>query len=107
MGHFTPETLRKFQEMCAEGLDFGEGPVYDFVHCLMSNGEVYGVSPGEVCKVGKPISDKRAKALKAKKKVKNPAARMAILKKAFLKKTGREMSKEELAKAAWIVNKSK
>jgi hypothetical protein len=29
---------------------------------------------------------------------------MAKLKKAFLKKTGREMSKEELAKAAWIVN---
>jgi hypothetical protein len=32
---------------------------------------------------------------------------MAKLKKAFLKKTGREMNKEELAKASWLVNNKK
>jgi hypothetical protein len=32
---------------------------------------------------------------------------MAKLKKAFLKKMGRDMTKEELAKAAWMVNKGK
>ena len=107
MGHFTPETLRKFQEMCAEGYNFGENPVYDFAMCLMANGDIYGIEPGEVCEKGKAISDEQGRALKAKKKKKDPAARMAILKKAFLKKTGREMSKEELAKAAWMINKGK
>jgi hypothetical protein len=32
---------------------------------------------------------------------------MAKLKAAFRKKTGREMSKEELAKAAWIADNTK
>lgn len=105
MGHFTPETLQKFQELCAAGIDFGEGPVYDFVQCLMSNGDIYGVEPGEVCEKGKQISDEQAAKLRAKNKKKDtPEVRMAKLKKAFLKKTGREMSKEELAKAAWMVN---
>ena len=108
MGYFTGDTLRKFQELCAEGVDFGEGPEYDFAMCLMANGDVYGVEPGEACKVGKPISDEQGKKLKAEAKGKDtPAARMAKLKKAFLKKTGREMTKEELAKAAWLVNKGK
>jgi len=108
MGHFTPETLQKFQEMCAEGMDFGEGPAYDFVQCLMANGDIYGVEPGEVCEKGKQISDEQAAKLRAKNKKKDtPEVRMAKLKKAFLKKTGREMSKEELAKAAWMVNKGK
>jgi hypothetical protein len=105
MGHFSPETLQKFQELCAAGIDFGEGPVYDFVQCLMSNGDIYGVEPGEVCEKGKQISDEQAAKLRAKNKKKDtPEVRMAKLKKAFLKKTGREMSKEELAKAAWMVN---
>ena len=108
MGHFTPETLQKFQELCAEGMDFGEGPAYDFVQCLMTNGDIYGVEPGEVCEKGKQISDEQALKLRAKSKGKDaPAARMAKLKKAFLKKMGREMTKEELAKAAWMVNKGK
>jgi hypothetical protein len=108
MGTFTPETLRKFQEMCAAGLDFGEGPEYDFAMCLMANGDVYGISPGEVCEKGKPISDEQGVKLKAKKKKKEGAdVRMAKLKKAFLKKTGREMNKEELAKASWIISKGK
>lgn len=110
MSYFTKEALEKFQELCAEGVDFGEEGPYDFVMCLMTNGDVYGIEPGETCEKGKQISDKQGAALKAKKKgkgKKSSAARMAILKKAFLKKTGREMTKEELAKAAWLVNKGK
>ena len=108
MGHFTGDTLRKFQEMCAEGIDFGEGPAYDFAMCIKPDGDIYGISPGESCEDGKPISDEQAKKLRAKDKSKDtPAVRMAKLKKAFLKKTGREMTKEELAKATWLVNKGK
>jgi hypothetical protein len=108
MSYFTEEALRKFQEMCAAGLDFGEGPEYDFAMCLMANGDVYGISPGEVCEKGKPISDEQGAKLRAKNKKKDaPDVRMAKLKKAFLKKTGREMNKEELAKASWLVNNKK
>ena len=108
MGHFKKETLEQFQQMCAEGIDFGEGPAYDFAMCLKADGDIYGVSPGEACEDGKPISDEKAAKLKAgKKEKKTPAARMAMLKKAFVKKTGREMTKEELAKASWMINKDK
>ena len=108
MSYFTKEALEKFNELCAQGVDFGEGPAYDFAMCLMTNGDVYGVEPGEACEKGKPISDAMGKKLKAKKKSEDsPAAKMAILKKAFITKMGREMSKEELAKAAWMVNKGK
>ena len=108
MSYFTKEALEKFQELCAEGVDFGEGDPYDFAMCLMSNGDVYGVEPGEACKRGKPISDAQAAKLKTKGKKKDaPNVRMAKLKKAFAKKTGREMNKEELAKAAWMINKGK
>jgi hypothetical protein len=107
-GSFSKDALAKFNAMCAEGVDFGEGPTYDFAMCLMTNGDVYGVEPGEACEKGKPISDEMGKKLKAKKKSKeSPAAKMAILKKAFIAKMGREMSKEELAKAAWMANKGK
>jgi len=106
MGHFTTDTLKKFQEMCAEGVDFGEGPVYDFAMCLMSNGDIYGVEPGEACEKGKPISDEQAAKLKSKKGD-SGSARMAKLKAAFIKKMGREMTKEELAKAAWMVDNTK
>ena len=108
MGHFTKETLEKFQALCAEGIDFGESDPYDFAMCLMANGDVYGIEPGEVCEKGKPISDEQGSKLKAKKKGKEGGdVRMAKLKKAFLKKTGREMTKEELAKAAWMIDKGK
>ena len=108
MGHFTDETLKKFQELCAEGVDFGEGPVYDFAMCIKADGDIYGVEPGESCEDGKPISDKEAAKIRAKGKDKDsPDVRMAKLKKAFLKKTGREMTKEETAKASWMVNKGK
>ena len=108
MGTFTEETLRKFQAMCAEGMDFGEGDPYDFVQCLMPNGDIYGIEPGETCEKGKQISDEQAKKLRSKSEKKDaPDTRMAKLKKAFLKKTGREMNKEELAKASWMVDKKK
>jgi hypothetical protein len=108
MGNFTKETLEQFQQMCAEGIDFGEGPVYDFAMCLMANGDVYGIEPGETCEKGKPISDEQGAKLRAKNKKKDTSeTRMAKLKNAFLKKTGREMTKEELAKAAWLVNNKK
>jgi hypothetical protein len=108
MGHFTEDTLQKFQAMCAAGIDFGEGPIYDFVQCLMANGDIYGVEPGEACEKGKQISDEQAQKLRAKGgKNDAPDVRMAKLKKAFLKKTGREMTKEELAKASWLVNSGK
>ena len=99
MGHFTEEALRKFNEMCADGIDFGEGPVYDFARCIKNSGEIYGVSPNEVCREGKPISDKRAE--HAKKK--GGKSRLAKLRIAFRKKTGRELTKEELEKAKGVL----
>lgn len=106
MGHFTEDTLQKFQAMCAEGLDFGEGPVYDFAMCLKADGDIYGIEPGETCEDGKPISDERAAQIRSKKEVPS-AARMAKLKAAFRKKTGRDMNAEELKKAAWIADNTK
>jgi hypothetical protein len=96
MGHFTPETLQKFQELCAAGIDFGEGPTYDFAMCLKSDGDIYGIEPGEICKDGKPISDETAAKMKQKKG--GDGARMAKLKQAFIKKLGREMNPKEAAK---------
>jgi len=108
MSYFTKEALEKFQELCAEGIDFGEDSAYDFAMCIKADGDIYGVEPGESCEDGKPISDKEAAKIRAKSKDKDsPDVRMAKLKKAFLKKTGREMTKEEAAKAAWMVNKGK
>ena len=106
MGHFTEDTLQKFQAMCAAGLDFGEGPVYDFAMCIKSDGDIYGVEDGESCEDGKPISDEDAAKIRAKKG-NTGAARMAKLKAAFRKKTGREMTKEERAKAAWMADNTK
>ena len=106
MGHFTEETLHKFQAMCAEGIDFGEGPAYDFAMCIKADGDIYGISPGEQCEDGKPISDEAAAKIQAKKG-NTSAARMAKLKAAFRKKMGREMTAEELKKAAWIADNTK
>ena len=108
MSYFTEEALEKFQAMCAEGMDFAEGEEYDFVQCLMASGDIYGVEPGETCEKGKQISDERAAELKAKKSEKNSSnARMSKLKAAFRKKTGRDMTADELKKAAWMADKTK
>jgi len=93
MGHFTEDALKKFQAMCAAGVDFSEGEVYDFAKCLMANGDVYGIEPGEKCEVGRPISDDEAKTKN------NVNAKMAKLKRAFIKKLGRDMTSKEMSKA--------
>lgn len=97
MSYFTKEALQKFNELCTQGVDFGEAPVYDFAKCLMANGDIYGVEPGEKCEVGRPISDEEAK-------TKNQInSKMSKLKKAFIKKLGREMTSKELAKARNLI----
>jgi hypothetical protein len=106
MSYFTEEALKKFQELCAEGIDFGEGPAYDFAMCIKADGDIYGISPGEVCEDGKPISDEKVAALRSKKG-NIGAARMSKLKAAFRKKTGRDMTAEEAKKAAWIADNTK
>ncbi len=83
--------------MCSAGVDFAEGEVYDFAKCLMANGDVYGIEPGEKCEVGRPISDEEAKTKG------NVNSKMAKLKKAFIKKLGRDMSSKELAKARNLI----
>ena len=99
MGHFSEETLSKFNAMCAAGVDFGEGPVYDFARCIKKDGEIYGVSPGEACKEGKAIPDKK----EGEKEKGKQSSRMAKLRAAFIKKIGREMTPEELEKARNMV----
>jgi hypothetical protein len=90
---FSEESLRKFHEMCAAGLDFAEGEVYDFARCIKPDGEIYGVSEDEACIEGKKISDKKALAKSG------IGARMAKLRIAFRKKMGREMTPEDAKKA--------
>jgi hypothetical protein len=94
MGHFSEETLRKFNEMCAARIDFGESPVYDFARCLTSGGKVYGISEDEQCKVGRKVADKEEKESSGKSD-----SRMSKLKQAFIRKMGREMTPKEIAKA--------
>ncbi len=92
MGYFAEDAIKKFNAMCAEGVDFGEGPVYDFARCIMPDGEIYGTK-GQ-CKQGKPLADKEG--LDESKL----DARIAKLKKAFIKKVGRDMTPAESKKAA-------
>jgi hypothetical protein len=101
MGTFSEETLKKFNEMCAAGLDFSEKDIYNFARCLMSNGEVYGVSDDEACEVGRRIGDNE----KIDKGV--SAGRLAKLKQEFIKKIGREMTKEEKAKLTMMLGGNK
>jgi hypothetical protein len=102
MGHFTDDSLEKFNQMCSEGVNFGESPVYDFARCIKKNGEIYGISPGEVCQEGKQISDAAAKS-----KLKDEGSRLAKLRVAFRKKTGRELTPEEMEKAEGLLSKMK
>jgi len=95
MGYFNEESLHKFNSMCSDGVSFAEGDSYDFARCIKTNGEIYGVSPGETCRGGKPISDAKAD----KKGGGKTGARMSKLRAAFIKKLGREMTSKELEKA--------
>lgn len=101
MSYFTKEALQQFNEMCAEGLDFGEGPVYDFARCVMANGEYYGVSDNEKCEKGRRAPDKE------KQDKGDKATRMAKLKAAFIRKIGREMTPQELKQATLLIEKTK
>jgi hypothetical protein len=92
MGYFSEDALKKFNSMCADGVNFSEGETYDFARCIMPDGEIYGTK-GQ-CKQGKPIADEKEE---GDKKV---DSRMAKLKKSFIKKMGREMTPAELKKAA-------
>lgn len=96
--YFSKEALDKFNELCAEGVDFGEEPVYDFAKCIMASGEIYGISKGETCKKGKPLIGK------GPKKKGTAASRMARLKLAFLKKNGREMTPSEMKQAINLIS---
>lgn len=87
--------------MCSDGVNFAEGDSYDFARCIKTNGEIYGVSPGETCRGGKPISDAKAD----KKGGGKTGARMSKLRAAFIKKLGREMSSKELEKARNMINR--
>lgn len=98
MGYFTEETLQKFNAMCADGVDFGEGPTYDFARCVTSGGKVYGISEDEQCKVGRKIADKKEAPRKG-----NIGSKMAKLKHAFIKKMGREMTPVEVKKAQNLI----
>jgi hypothetical protein len=102
MGHFNEESLQRFNSMCSEGVDFAEGDAYDFARCIKSTGEIYGVTPGEVCREGKPISDAKAE----RKAGGKTSSRMAKLRAAFIKKWKREMSAEELEKARNMIDRS-
>ena len=101
MGTFSEETLKKFNELCAVGLDFSEENVYNFARCLMSDGTVYGVSDGEACESGRRIGDKE------KIDKGTGGGRLAKLKQEFIKKVGREMTKEEQAKLAAVLSAKK
>jgi hypothetical protein len=91
MGHFNEEALRKFNVMCSEGVEFSEGDSYDFARCIMPDGSIYGTK-GQ-CKLGKPLKDKENGGESKTK------SRMSKLKREFMKKLGREMRPNEVAKA--------
>jgi len=92
-GNFSEKSLQKYTELCSDGLNFSEGNSYDFARCIKADGEIYGISPGEKCKEGKQISDKKTEAKG------DVGAALAKLKTLFMKKIGREMTPKELLKA--------
>ncbi len=96
--NFSQEALEKYNELCSEGIDFGEKSVYDFARCIMPSGEIYGVSKGEACKKGRALIGK------GPKKKGTAASRMARLKLAFLKKNGREMTPGEMKQAIKLIS---
>ena len=98
MGSFSEEALTKFNQLCSSSVNFAEGETYDFVRCIMPDGEVYGTTTQ--CKQGKPLPEGG----KAKEKEKKPPAsakkKLAKLTKMFRLKTGRDMSTPQLIAAA-------
>ncbi len=96
MGYFSEDALKKFNSMCADGVDFSEGETYDFARCIMPDGEIYGTK-GQ-CKQGKPIGDeeKSDKEVKGGKHSKN----LSKLARMYRAKTGKDLSPKQLVAAA-------
>jgi hypothetical protein len=88
MGYFSADTLKKFNEMCADGIDFAEETPYDFARCVAPSGEFYGTD-GQ-CKTGKPVAEKEKK---------SPADLRKIMA-AYESKTGNPMPKKLVASTA-------
>jgi hypothetical protein len=88
MGYFSEDALKKFNSMCADGMDFAEESTYDFTRCVMPDGEYYGTD-GK-CKKGKPVGDKEKKAPTTLRKI------MA----AYERKNGKPMPIKLVAAAA-------
>jgi hypothetical protein len=97
MGYFSEDALKKFNAMCADGVDFGEEPVYDFARCVKADGDTYGTK-GQ-CKIGKPIGDDVEPAEKDNK----VQGRLGKLRNAFERKMGRKMTDNEIAKAEKVM----
>lgn len=89
MGHFSAETLKKFNEMCADGIDFAEETPYDFTRCVAPSGEFYGTD-GQ-CKTGKPVAEKEKK---------SSTTDLRKIMAAYERKTGSPMSNKLVASTA-------
>ena len=96
MGYFNEESLRKFNSMCSDGVDFAEGDSYDFARCIMPDGEIYGTK-GQ-CKQGKPIGEEEesGKERGSDKSKKN----LAKLTRMYRAKTGKDLSPKQLVAVA-------
>jgi len=98
MGSFSQEALKKFNEMCSVSANFAEGETYDFVRCIMPDGEIYGTK--HQCKQGKPLSEGKEKKEKTDKESASGERKLAKLTKMFRLKNGRDMSAAQLTAAA-------
>lgn len=98
MGSFSQEALKKFNEMCSVSANFSEGETYDFVRCIMPDGEIYGTK--HQCKQGKPLSEGKEKKEKTDKESASGERKLAKLTKMFRLKNGRDMSAAQLTAAA-------
>lgn len=99
MGTFTEESLKKFSELCSSNMNFAEGETYDFVRCIMPDGEIYGTDTQ--CKQGKPLPEKEKKGEGKQKEGSTGGKRkLAKLTRMFRLKTGRDMSTQQLIAAA-------
>lgn len=98
MGNFSEKALEKFNSLCSERYDFSEGETYDFVRCIMPNGEIYGTS--KQCKQGKPLPEEESKGEKKGGEDKAGQRKLAKLTRMYRLRTGRDMTAEQLASAA-------
>jgi hypothetical protein len=88
MGYFSTDSLKKFNQMCADGMDFAEDSTYDFTRCILPSGEFYGTAGR--CQKGKPTADK----------AKGSSADLYKIMAAYKKKMGKTMPIKLVADAA-------